>query len=235
MCVLSIKVPIQKKSGNLFNDPLSSKHKKGKVCDAFLAFCAFVGLHERVFERNFHKATRKADSSSHVGQPGKHSSNRVSGISTRKMHQSKTPPLSQTIWPRWASRQFFTLPIVETLLPVSFGYSLSSEAVVMRQLRKWKRLWRRSLTRLHKRTSMGRSRSCLNAKTSALQPEDITSKSLEIYLMILVALSARREKFVMLSWHSVHLSANTSVYSSEISTKPQGTLTHHLTWANPAF
>ena len=30
------------------------------------------------------------------------------------------------------------LPIVETLLPVTFGYSLSSEAVVMRQLRRWK-------------------------------------------------------------------------------------------------
>ena len=33
-----------------------------------------------------------------------------------------------------------TLPIVQTLLPVAFGYSLSSEAVVMRQLRRWKRL-----------------------------------------------------------------------------------------------
>ena len=50
------------------------------------------------------------------------------------MHQSTTPSLSQTIWPRWESRQFFTLPIVQTLLPVTFGYSLSSEAVIMRQL-----------------------------------------------------------------------------------------------------
>ena len=41
------------------------------------------------------------------------------------MHQSTTPTLSQTSWPRWASRQFFTLPIVPTLLPVTFGYSLS--------------------------------------------------------------------------------------------------------------
>ena len=31
--------------------------------------------------------------------------NRVSGISTRTMHQSTTPNLSQTIWTRWASRQ----------------------------------------------------------------------------------------------------------------------------------
>ena len=31
---------------------------------------------------------------------GQHSWNRVSGISTRTMHQSTTPSLSQTIWPR---------------------------------------------------------------------------------------------------------------------------------------
>ena len=62
------------------------------------------------------------------------------------MHQSTTPSLSQTIWPRWASRQFLSLPIVQTLLPVTFGYPLSSEAVVMRKLRRWMRLWWRSLT-----------------------------------------------------------------------------------------
>ena len=84
---------------------------------------------------------------------------RVSGISTRIIHQSITTSLSQTIWPRWASRQFLTLRIVQTLLSVTFGYSLSPEAVVMRQLRRWKRLWRRSMTRSQKRTSMGVSRS----------------------------------------------------------------------------
>ena len=72
---------------------------------------------------------------------GQHSSNRVWGISTRTIHKSTTPSLSQTIWPRWASRYFLTLPRVQTLIPVTFGYSLSSEAVVMRQLRRWKRLW----------------------------------------------------------------------------------------------
>ena len=46
------------------------------------------------------------------------------------MHQSTTSFLSQTIWPRWVSRQFHTLSVVQTLLPVTFGYSLSSEAVV---------------------------------------------------------------------------------------------------------
>ena len=119
------------------------------------------------------------------------------------MHQSTTPSLSQTIWPRWASRQFLPLPVVQTLLPVTLAYSLSSETVVMRQLRKWKRLWQRSLTCSHKRTSMEPSRSCWNSTTSALQPEEITSKgtrvscayyqlkcpyekSLETYLMILV-------------------------------------------------
>ena len=96
---------------------------------------------------------------------GQLSSNRLSGISTRTMHQSTTPSLSQTIWPRWASIQFLTLPTVQTFLPVSFGYSLSSEAVVMRQLR---------------RTSMGPSRVGWNGTTSALQPEEITSKGTRV-------------------------------------------------------
>ena len=30
------------------------------------------------------------------------------------MHQSTTPYLSHTIWPRWTSRQLLTLPIVQT-------------------------------------------------------------------------------------------------------------------------
>ena len=111
---------------------------------------------------------------------GQHSSNRVSCISTWTMHQSTTLSFSQTIWPRWASRQFVTVSIFQTLLPVTFGYSLSSEAVVMRQLRRWKRLWRRSLTRSHKRTSMGPSRSCWDGTTSALQPEEITSKGTRV-------------------------------------------------------
>ena len=44
----------------------------------------------------------------------------------------------------------------------------------------WKRLWRRSLTRSNKRTSMGPSRSCWNGRTSALQPEEITSKGTRV-------------------------------------------------------
>ena len=101
-------------------------------------------------------------------------------LQTWTMHQSITPSLSQTIWPRWASTQLLSLPKVQTLLPVTFGYSLSSEAVIMRQLRRWKRLWWRSLTRSHKRTSMGPSRSCWNGATSALQPEEITSKGTRV-------------------------------------------------------
>ena len=45
------------------------------------------------------------------------------------MHQSTTPSLSQTIWPRWAWTQLLTLPIVQTLLAVTFGYSLCSETI----------------------------------------------------------------------------------------------------------
>ena len=78
------------------------------------------------------------------------------------------------------SRQFLSLPIVQTLLPVTFGYFLSSEAVVMKELRRWKRLWRRSLTRSHNRTSMGPSRSRWNRTTSALQQEEITSNGTRV-------------------------------------------------------
>ena len=109
-----------------------------------------------------------------------HFSNRVSSISSRTIHQSTTPFLSQTIWSRWTSKQFLILPIVLTLLPVTFGYSLSSVAVVMRQLRRWKRLWRRSLTRLHMRTSMEPSRACWNGAIWALQPGKITSKGTRV-------------------------------------------------------
>ena len=65
-------------------------------------------------------------------------SEEASTFQIRTMHQSTTPSLSQTIRPRWVSRQFLTIPIVQTLLPVTFGYSLSSEADFMRELRRWK-------------------------------------------------------------------------------------------------
>ena len=109
------------------------------------------------------------------------------------MHQSTTPSLSQTIWPRWASTQFLSLPIVQTLLPVTFAYSLSSEAVVMRQLRRWKRLWWRSLTWPHKRTSMDPSRSCWNGITKALQPEEITSKGTRVSWVLSIKVLIRRK------------------------------------------
>ena len=116
------------------------------------------------------------------------------GISNRTIYQSTTQSLSQTIWPRWASRQFVTLHIVQTLLPVTFAYSLSWEAVVMRQLRRWKRLWRRSLTHSHKRISMGPSRSSWNGKISALQPEEITSKGDLSFMCVLSIKVPTRKK-----------------------------------------
>ena len=54
------------------------------------------------------------------------------------MRQTTTLSLSQTIWPRWASRPFLSLPIVQTFLPVTFGYSLSSEAVVCETIEEMK-------------------------------------------------------------------------------------------------
>ena len=44
---------------------------------------------------------------------GRHSSNLISGITTRPINQPTTPCLSQTLRPRWASTQFLSLPIVK--------------------------------------------------------------------------------------------------------------------------
>ena len=71
-------------------------------------------------------------------------------------------------------------PYSPDLSPCNFWLFLSSEAVVMRQLRRWKRLRRWSLTRSHKRTSMGPSRSCWNGTTSALQLEETSSKGTRV-------------------------------------------------------
>ena len=112
---------------------------------------------------------------------GQYSSNRVSGISNRTMHQSTTPSLSLTIWPRRASRQFFSLPIGQTLLPVIFGYFLSSEVVVLRQLRRWKAVTK-VIDTLTQEDFHGPSRSCWNSTTSVLQPKEITSRRLEFHV-----------------------------------------------------
>ena len=53
----------------------------------------------------------------------------ISGIFTRTMHQSTTPSLSQPIWPRWASRQFLSLPIVQTFWLFSMLRSCCYETV----------------------------------------------------------------------------------------------------------
>ena len=111
--------------------------------------------------------------------PSKEASTLQIGSVTFPLGQCTSPQLHPCHRPRRASTQFLSLPLVQTLLPVTFAYSLRSEAVVMRKLRRWKRLWRRSLTRLHKRTSMGPSRICWNG-TNALQSEEITSKGTRV-------------------------------------------------------
>ena len=118
------------------------------------------------------------------------------------MHQSTTPSLSHTFWARWASTQLLTLPIVQTLLPVTFGYSLNQRLLLWDN---WgdKRGCDEVIDTLTQETSMGPSRSCWNG-TSAMQPKEITSKgtivscvyvlslnvpirtNLETYLMILI-------------------------------------------------
>ena len=75
--------------------------------------------------------------------------------STLQIRSVAFPHGQCTIWPRYILRQFLILPIVQTLLPVTSYYSLSSKPVVVTQLRRWKRQWRMLLTRSHKRTFMG--------------------------------------------------------------------------------
>ena len=91
-----------------------------------------------------------------------------------------TPSLSQTIWNKMDIKTVPQPPYSPDPSTCDFGYSLNSEAIVRRQLRRWKRPWRRWLTRSHKRTSMGPSRSCWNSTTSAFQPEKITSKETRV-------------------------------------------------------
>ena len=67
-----------------------------------------------------------------------------------------------------------TAPQPPYIPDLALCYPLSSEVVVIRQLRRWKRLWRRSLTHSHKMTSMGPSRSCWTGTTRALMLEEIT-------------------------------------------------------------
>ena len=61
-----------------------------------------------------------------------------------------------------------------------WGFKGVREEIPSEEARRWKRLWRRSLTHSHKRTSMWPSRSCWNGTTSALQPEEITSKGTRV-------------------------------------------------------
>ena len=97
--------------------------------------------------------------------------------STRTMHQSTTPFLSETIWPRWVPRQS---PYSPELALCDFWLFPKLRGCRYETLRIWKRLWRRSLTWSHKRTSMGPSRSCWNGTKSSLQPEEITSKGTRV-------------------------------------------------------
>ena len=59
--------------------------------------------------------------------------------------------------------------------PCDFWLFAKLRACPYETMRKWKRLWRRSLTHSQKRTSMGPFRSFWNSTTSVLQPEEITS------------------------------------------------------------
>ena len=104
-------------------------------------------------------------------------------ISQRHFHQDNTPVHNLILVTDHLTKMGIKTvphpPYSPDLAPSYFVYFLSSQAAVMRQLRRWKRLWRRWLTCSHKRTSMGPCRSCWNG-TSALQPKEITSKGTRV-------------------------------------------------------
>ena len=129
------------------------------------------------------------------------------------MLQSTPPSLSQTISPRWESRQFLTLLTVQTLLPVTFGNSLSSEVVVMRQLRRWKALTKVIDTLTQEdfhgvfQMLLERYNKCIAAGGDYFEGDKsfmcvlsikvpIRKKSLETYLMIIVCICRRTITFM---------------------------------------
>ena len=106
------------------------------------------------------------------------------------MHQSTTPSLSQTIWPRWASRQFLTLPKVQTLLSVTFGYSLSSEAVDRGDERGCDEDHWHAHTR---GLPWGSCWSCWNGRTSVLQRVEITFKGTSVLFVLSIKVPIRKK------------------------------------------
>ena len=111
---------------------------------------------------------------------GQHSSNRVSGISTRTMHHSTTPFLSQTIWPRCASRQFLSLTIVKSLAPCDFWLFPKLRGCHYETIEEMKEAVTKIIDTLTQEDFHEPSRSCWNGTTSALQPEEITSKGTRV-------------------------------------------------------
>ena len=71
-------------------------------------------------------------------------------------------------------------PVHSSILVPDYLTKMGIKTVPHPQLRWWKRLWQRSLIHSFKKTSMGPSRRCWNGTTSALQPEDITSKGTRV-------------------------------------------------------
>ena len=128
------------------------------------------------------------------------------------MHQSTTPSLSQTIWPRWASKQFLTLPIVETLLPVTFAYSLSCR---YERIEEMKEAVTKVIDMLTQEDFHGAFpevvgtvqqvhccrrrllRRGLEFHVCTINKSANTKKSLEIYLMILVLINFYIFNFIM--------------------------------------
>ena len=82
---------------------------------------------------------------------------------------------------------------VQTFLPVTFGYSLSSEAVDMRQLRRWNRLWRKVIDTLTQQDFHGSFQKLLERYKKCIATGEDYSGT---YLMILVYIYTNSWKYL---------------------------------------
>ena len=84
-------------------------------------------------------------------------------------------------------------PYCQDLAPCDFWLFPKLRGYRYVTIEEMKRLWRRSLTRSHKKTSMGPSRSCWNSTTSALQPEEVTSTGTRISCVLSIKVPIRKK------------------------------------------
>ena len=108
---------------------------------------------------------------------GQHSSNRLSGISTSpQLHPC------HRLFDQDGHQDSSSHSYSPDLAPCDFWLFLSSQAVVIRQLRRWKRLWRRSLTTLTQEDFHGAFQKLLEQCNKCIAAERLLWRELEFHV-----------------------------------------------------